>query len=245
MRVFRSTYRDRSGKKRKTSKWYVEFRDHLQRTRRFPALTDKRQSEALGRQVEKLVACKMGGDPLSVELLRWLESIPQKMRERFVKVGLIDSTRVSSAKLLKAHVQDYGESLKAKGRTEKYIKETTRDINRVCDACGFTSWGDINANRVEKYLADLRDNGKGISARSSNAKLKAVKMFANWMIKNRRASESPVAHLGCLNTEEDRRRLRRAIEVDQLRHLLGVTQAAPERFGMTGPQPEPAVPFCL
>ena len=236
MRVFRSTYRDRAGKKCKTSKWYVEFKDHLQLTRRFPALTDKRQSEALGRQVEKLAGCKMSGDPLSVDLMQWLESTPQKMRDRFVKIGLLDSTRVSSAKILKAHVQDYRESLKARDRTEQYVKETVRDINRVFDACGFVSWGDINANRIEKYLADLRDGGKGISARSSNAKLKAVKMFANWMVKNRRACESPVAHLGCLNTEEDRRRERRAIEVDEVRRLLGVTKAAPERFGMTGPQ---------
>jgi hypothetical protein len=55
MRVFRSTYRDREGRKRKTSKFYIEFKDHLELTRRLPAFTDKRQSEALGRQIEKLV----------------------------------------------------------------------------------------------------------------------------------------------------------------------------------------------
>ena len=100
MRVFRSTYRDRNGKKCKTSKWYIEFRDHLQLTRRLPAFTDKRQSEALGRQIEKLVGYKVSGELPDVQLTRWLESIPAKMRDRFVKIGLIDPTRAAAGKLL-------------------------------------------------------------------------------------------------------------------------------------------------
>jgi len=71
MRVFQSTYRDRAGTKRKTSKFYVEFKDHLQLTRRLPPFTDKRQSEALGRQIEKLVACKI--DDVLVEYSQRVE----------------------------------------------------------------------------------------------------------------------------------------------------------------------------
>lgn len=37
------------------AKWYVEFRDHLERIKRLPAFTDKAQSEAFGRKIERLV----------------------------------------------------------------------------------------------------------------------------------------------------------------------------------------------
>ncbi len=37
MRVFKATYRDRKGKVCESAKWYVEFRDHLERVRRLPA----------------------------------------------------------------------------------------------------------------------------------------------------------------------------------------------------------------
>lgn len=37
MRLFRTTYRDRDGKKRKARKWYCEFRDHFERIRRLAA----------------------------------------------------------------------------------------------------------------------------------------------------------------------------------------------------------------
>jgi len=96
------------------------------------------------------------------------------------------------------------------------------------------SWSDISASQLECYLDDLRDGGNGISARTFNSKLKAVKQFANWMIKNGRASESPVACLECLNTETDKRHPRRALEPDEIRRLLEAAVAAPKRFGMAG-----------
>jgi len=40
MRLFQTTYRDRDGKRRIASRWYVEFR-WGERVRRLPAFTDK------------------------------------------------------------------------------------------------------------------------------------------------------------------------------------------------------------
>lgn len=47
MRVFRTSYRDKNGQTVLAKKWYIELRDHLQTVRRFPAFTDKTQSECL------------------------------------------------------------------------------------------------------------------------------------------------------------------------------------------------------
>jgi integrase len=57
------------------------------------------------------------------------------------------------------------------------------------------------------------------------------------MVQDRRASESPIEHLKGLKVlKKDRRHDRRALEPDEVRRLLEVTRAAPERFGMTGHQ---------
>jgi integrase len=56
------------------------------------------------------------------------------------------------------------------------------------------------------------------------------------MVRDGRASESPVAHLSGYNVRTDRRHDRRALTVEEIRTLLKVTQQAPERFGMTGPE---------
>ena len=54
MRVFRATYNDRKGRKRESTKLYVEFRDHNNRVRRLPAFKHKRASEEFGRKLEAL-----------------------------------------------------------------------------------------------------------------------------------------------------------------------------------------------
>ncbi len=235
MRVFKSTYRDRGGKKCKTSKWYVETRDHLELVRRFPAFPGKKESEAFGRQIDKLVVCKMSSDPLSIELMRWLENIPSKMRERFVKIGLLDPSRAASGKPLVQHVEDFRESMKAKSITNLQVNIVTSRVERIVKGCKFHHWSNISTTKIERYLADLRQQGLG--KETSNKYVKAIRQFAKWMIDNERATTSPVAHLKTIKvTRDDRRRLRRPLEADEVRRLLEATRAAGTRFGLSGHQ---------
>ncbi len=236
MRVFRTSYKDRDGKKRQAAKWYVELRDHLQTVRRFPAFTDKQQSEALGRQIERLVSCRVAGEQPTAELSRWLEQIPAKMCQRFAKIGLLDAERASGGKPLAEHLADFQASLQAKGNTPSYVRQTIYRIKRVLDGCGFIYWSDISASRAERYLADLHNNGTGISRQSVNYYLQALKQFCSWAVQDRRVSESSVQHLRKLNTKTDRRHDRRALSADEIRRLLEVATAEPEHFGMTGPE---------
>ena len=161
MRVFKSTYRDRDGKKCKTSKWYVETRDHLELPRRFPAFSGKKESEAFGRRIDQLVVCKMSGDPLPIELMRWLENIPSKMLERFVKIGLIDPSRAVSGKPLVEHIEDFRESMKAKSITNLQVDIVTSRVERIVKGCKFHHWSNISTTKIEQYLADLRQQGLG------------------------------------------------------------------------------------
>ncbi len=235
MRIFKSTYRDRSGRKRKTSKFYVEFKDNLGRVRRLPAFTDRRQSESFGRWVERLVAAKMNREPLSPELSKWLESIPPKTRDRFVKIGLLDGSKNAAAKPLSAHIADFGQSLADKGDTAKQVQMTVSRVERIVKGCKFQSWTDVSASKVQRFIAGLQENG--LSKKTANYYLKSIKHLARWMKQDGRATSSPVEHLQCVRvTKNDLRRQRRALEPDEIRRLLQATMAAEPRFRLSGYQ---------
>ena len=56
MRVFKTTYKDRKGRRKKAASWYVEFHDHREYIRRLPGFLSKAASEEMGRNLEKLVS---------------------------------------------------------------------------------------------------------------------------------------------------------------------------------------------
>lgn len=95
-------------------------------------------------------------------------------------------------------------------------------------------WTDIAASEVQRQLSNLRKGEDGIGAQTYNFYLQAVKQFCRWMVDDRRAGQSPVAHLKGVNVKTDRRHDRRALELDELQWLLSVTQNSPERGGVSG-----------
>ena len=111
MRVYRTNYKDRQGQTRQAAKWYIELRDHLSIVRRFAGFTDKRATEALGRQLERLVASKIAGEQPDVEQTRWLEQMPSKLRQRLAEIGLISAERGAAGKPLLIHLADFKDHL--------------------------------------------------------------------------------------------------------------------------------------
>jgi len=233
-RLFRPTYKDAGGKAHRVGKWWIETRDHLRIVRRFPAVTDKAASAGLARQIVRLVACRMTGEQPGPDLTRWLEQVPAKLLSRFAEIGLLEGSRAAGMKPLREHLADFRQSLLDKSDTPKQAREVTTRAGKVLEGCGFTVWSEIRADRIASYLAGLRNGGEGISAQTSNHHLSAVKQFCRWMVQNRRAGESPVAHLKGLNVKTDRRHDRVQLEVDEVRALLAAAAAGPEREGLTG-----------
>jgi len=248
MRLFKAAYRDRHGNKCKSQKWYIDFSDNQQIRRRIPAFTNRDQSEALGKKVEKLVVCKLNTESPDRELSEWLAHIPQRLRIKLAKIGLLDKRRVAAGKTLSRHLEDFRKSLEV-GNTPTYAKTTYSRVRRVFDTCGFVYWSDISASEVKQTISkfrktvqtvsiidgnkvkDSKDLGE-ISTKSKNYYLQAVQQFCRWMVLDRRASESPVEHLDRLEIPETEHR--RALNFDEVRSLLVATEKAPTRFGMTG-----------
>ncbi len=232
--MWKPTYKDGAGKVHRLAKWWIETKDHLSIVRRFPGLSEKAQTKALARQIVRLVACRMTGEQPGPDLTRWLEQVPPKLLSRFAEIGLLDGSRAAGMKPLREHLADFRQGLLDKGDTAKQAREVTTRAGKVLDGCGFTVWSQIRADRIASYLARLREGGNGISAQTSNFYLQAVKQFCRWMVQNRRASESPVAHLKGLNVKTDRRHDHVQLEVDEVRRLLAAAAAGPDREGITG-----------
>ncbi len=244
MRLFKQTYRAADGTPRETPKWYIEFRDHCEKVRRWPGFTDKARTAEYGRKIEALVRCRLTGDRPDPDVSRWLERLPGGFRTKLAEAGLLDRQSIGSSKPLSEHLDDFAQSLRTKGNTERHVELVTGRARRVMEGCGFAGWSEVSASSVAAYLHSLREDQvaadgtakRGISVQTFNFYLQAVKQFCRWMVQDRRAVESPVAHLTALNVRTDRRHDRRSLDAEELGWLLDTTYTGPERAGMTGPE---------
>ena len=176
---------------RQSARWHIKFVDAADVDRRIPAFTDKVQSEALAKQVDRLVSCKIAGEQPTVQLSRWLEQIPEKLRDRLAHFGLLDTSRIAAQKPLSEHVLAFERSLMAKERTPDYVNETMAQLKRLLSDCGLRYWSDITANKIERCLKEWRENTTIRPTSESYAQL--VRQFCNCLV-NR--SEWTIIQLG-------------------------------------------------
>ena len=232
MKLFKPTYKDKSGKKKKCNHYYLTFTDNRGSRRRLPAYSNKRASEKLSEKIEELLS---SGGILSPDLQRWIENLSEKMRDKLVKLGLIDSRRISAniGKPLLEHLKDFCEGLSADNRKVAYINQTKKSIERILSNCGFTVWSDIDGNKVKTYLAKSRGS-EGYGERTYNAYLRGFKEFCSWMLQEDRAAGSDPMKSHSLIKQTEFRKKRRALTVDESHRLLESTLGASNHSNMTG-----------
>jgi integrase len=197
-----------NGKKvvRQSSKWYVKYRDADGVVRCIPGFTDKLASQQLEAKLVK--------------------------EAELAKAGIVDRYREHRNKPLLEHLKDFRQSLLDKGDTRDHARLTHNRVKAMLSGCKLLSICDVQASRIQRYLAERRQSG--LSIKSCNYYLTAAKSFFNWMVDDKRMSENPVAHLKGQNANTDIRRARRSLEPDEIRRLLEKTAKGPERFGMSG-----------
>lgn len=214
------------------------------RRRRMPAFPNRRASEHLARRLEQLVDIRDTGiDTAGPELMRWIEQIPDRLRDRLVKLGLLTARRASGSRPLREHLADFGAALEGRDRSAKHVRQTHDRALAIVDGCGFRFWSEITGHRVGAYLKARRDGAMG--AATSNHYLRAVKAFCKWMVQEGRASEHPLQHVRYLNVDVDRRRERRALTLGEMRDFLQATAAGPKRHRLTGPERQLIYRFAL
>jgi len=181
---------------KRNSPWYFNYLDANGKRRMKKGFTDKALTKQLAEKVER--------------------------ENRLRRLGLIDAEAEERLQAREAaiepHLVDYEKSLRAKENSEKHIKLTLSRIRKVVDGCEFLSLKDLNADDVETFLTELREEDE-IGFKTYNHYLQAVDGWCNWMVGRRRLDRNPVSGIDRLNTELDVRHPRRALlptEFDQL-----------------------------
>ena len=227
--------------------WYAELRDHREKVRRFALFTSRKASVDAAETLVKVVAdVQTTGRLSSPELVRAVAAFPESIRARLLAVGLLEPERASVAKALTAHLDDFRAALLAKGTSNGQAAQVATRVQRVIDGCKFRRVGDITRNRVAAFLADLRAGSadeRPLSQRTSNAYLGAANQFCLWLVRDRRASENPLAGADKLTVTDATKR--RALTIDEQRWLTSATatEGQPDRYGMTGK--ERAMLYCV
>jgi len=232
MRVYRKSYKH-NGKRKFLTNYRIDliWRD---RVVRFPGLPDKESSKQLGKNIERLMKIREGNQPLDDTAREFVKNASPKLVQKLSDNGIVDGVYVASGKSLTQHIEDFRQHLTNKS-SAKRAKAVISKVNKIIEGCKFKSFTDITLNKVEKYLAELRNNGEGISAQTYNWYRQAIKQFCKWMVENSRAVDSPVKRLQGFKIKEiDKRHPRRALEIEEIQKLLQVTRDGPIRFGMSG-----------
>jgi len=149
------------------------------------------------------------------------------------------------------HLTAFRRYLTDKGNCLEHCRLTVSRVATVIKGCGFTLNADLSASRVVAFLADRRkappvepDEGKekrkrgrtptAIGIATSNGYLVAMKAFCNWLMRDRRTADNPLAHLSRLNAKTDVRRERRTITPDELHRLIEAACAGKPFRGIPG-----------
>ncbi len=158
---------------------------------------------------------------------RWLtEREGEAERE---KIGLVsrDDRRLAAELVLHIsnHLAAFEDSMVAAGRSVGHRRTTRRYIEVLAKDQGWCGLRDIDRSGMERWLASAER--RGMSARSRNAHLVALKSFLTWARKSNRIRSNPVEGLMKVNERADPRRRRRALGESELTALLMAAETRP------------------
>lgn len=223
--------------KMETNCYYIEFRDHDNYCRRLKAFTDESSSQRLAQTVEDILNAKGSGQGISTDLRRKIEALPRPMRTELARWGLLDESANMASRPLPEIAKLYITHLQAQELNGRYVRRTAQDLDTIFRDCGFLHLTDIDADRVNSYLKRRRDGGIGY--RRSNGLLTVAKCFMNWAVDRGYIAQSPLRgrRAELLDEEKDRRRIRRALEIKELRRLFEAAESSEADYdGIPGPE---------
>lgn len=233
MAVFKRKRGGKDGKAEADGVWTVQVTDHTDVRRRLPGFASRSASAELERNIRKLISIRQAGGSPDAESNRFLETAPAVVRDKLAAWGVIEGARAAAGKALTAHIEDWREAMTAGGLTKKQIVANGNKVSTIAGDCGWRFISDISAVGMNRWRNERRT--EGLSAMTLNHYLVVAKTFCNWLVKEKRLSENPLAHLSRLNAAADRRIERRAFTVEELGMILAAAEAGQETHGMPGP----------
>jgi len=242
VRIYKPTFADRkTGKQRRTQRWYCDFLDANRTRWRIPAGCSKTReaAEAFGNKLDQLVVCQDKREDPGQDLDKWIRKLPEHTQQTLGKIGLINTMRYLHAMApLTGHLQDFGEWLtdtpipgRGRKRTTHYVEQVMKNLDRIVTDCEFKFWHDIKIEAMDRFMGRMTENR---SQRTQNGYLLAIKQFCDWMVESGRAVESPVKKLKLIKVRKQIKR--RGLQPEEVNRLIEATVKEPPRWGLTGVQ---------
>ena len=233
MRIFRATYKDRDGTKQESAKFYVEFSDHNEITRRLPCFTSEAVTREVSRKLELLLSFRSNGQSPDLDTRRWIETLPGRIVRTLAGWGVLDSKTAAGCVDLQSHLDDWKQAILDRGGTDRWADLAAGRVGAVFEDLGLRYWSDIGAVEIQRHLAALKN--RGASPATRNRYLTALKSFAKWMVENKRAVENPLQALKPVNVQTDQRIRRRALTTEEIQRLLAAALKGEPVYGVSGP----------
>jgi integrase len=107
--------------------------------------------------------------------------------------------------------------MRAQGRAEGTCNLYRRTLERMFKDCGWKTLPDASARSFCEWRARC-----GLSPKTLNNLLSAYQVFHGWLLHQKRALESPLAHVQRINTRGTWKQYRRGLTSDEMRRLLEI-----------------------
>jgi len=198
--IFKKNYgKDKNGKPRKAKTYTAVFQcDWMPEEKRVPlGVTDKQVAR---QRLQELIAEE------------------EKAQYGAVPRGVKESASIP----LHEHLNDFIETVRAHGRTEKHLYYLNYHCNRIIDACNWKYPQDISLYGFEQWRA-----ASPLSGKTKNHYLGAFREFCSWLIRHERILKDPLTDVTKVDTRRLPKLQRRALSLEQLKALLAVL---PERL---------------
>ena len=198
----------------------IEYTDEDGIVQRVRGFTDKTASETRALKLETDAAQVRSG------------MLPRKALDAAAKAlwckecrstGINSKTQEPCPCIEKIHLSAYRQHLEDSEVSAGHLAKTVQRVADACDGCKFDNLRDLDADKLERWLAKKR-RGKRFGYQSSNHYLRAVRMFMSWLIDKGAITADPFRRLEFLNEELDRRLVRRAVSTEDFHKLLKATR---------------------
>lgn len=187
--------------RKKSKKWYIEYRLPSGEVKREPAYEDKLASQAL-----------------------LDDRIRTAARE---DVGIYDRAELRSVEPIGQHVRDFLADCRHRGCTSQYVDSINAKLDYILSAGGIGAISEIVPSRVNAALARLLEStdrgGRGVGPSTRNRYFAAIRAFVRWLIDDQRLKLNPIASVREVSTKGKERRQRVPLSPEDFARLIAVT----------------------
>jgi len=123
------------------------------------------------------------------------------------------------------HLADFLTTLRARGVVTKYVRDREDCLKAYLAHSGAKRLKGLTLVSASAWIEEVK--ARGLSARSVNSRVRALKQWGRWLQTTRRVQFDPFEAVQQLNESEDRRHVRRALTPEEAQRLVDAARTRP------------------